>query len=116
MRQEPAGSGMSPPLGGPVQKLRAGILVLGTMLVPAAAFAQMGGMNHNPTHEFGVDLAVAYSKPSGGSSTISIFTPVDVRVGFLSTGMIQPEARLTLGFSSGGGSTGIAFDPGLNLL
>jgi hypothetical protein len=69
----------------------------------------------HPTHEFGVDLAAVYSKPSGGSSGFSIFTPVDVRVGFISEGMMQPEARLTLNFASGGG-TFISFDPGLNMI
>ena len=99
-----------------MHKVLAASLTVLSLTVPAAAQAQMGGMGHgNPKHEFGVDLAAVYAKPSGGSGTFSIFTPVDVRVGFVSAGAIQPELRLNFNFASGGG-TFIQFDPGLNLL
>src|SRR5689334_2127850 len=82
-----------------------------------AAAQAMGNMGHpNPTHEFGVDLGVVYSKPSGGSSVVSIATPVDVRVGFVSAGSIQPELRMTFSFVTTSGFHSLNFDPGVNLL
>ncbi len=97
-----------------MHKLLAGTLVVASLLAPAVASAQAMGPGH-PTHEFGVDLAAVYSKPSGGSSGFSIFTPVDVRIAHISPGMVEPELRMTLNFASGGG-TFISFDPGVNLL
>lgn len=101
-----------------MQKLQTATLVIAALLAPAIATAQAMGPDH-PTHEFGVDLIAAYSKVGSGCTgscgSFNIVTPVDVRIGLISAGMMQPELRLKLGFSSGGG-TFIAFDPGVNLI
>lgn len=108
-----------------MQKLHAGVLVAVATMVPTLANAQAARgaarpaatmqQSGGPSHEFGVDMVLGYSKPSGGSGTFAIFTPVDVRLGFVSSGSIQPEARMSLSFASGGG-TFINFQPGVNLL
>jgi hypothetical protein len=96
-----------------MQKLFGTALVaVGLVAAPSIARAQMAGMPH---HEFGVDVGIGYAKPSGGTGTFAIATPVDVRVGFVSSGSMMVEPRFTLNFISGGG-TFIAFDPGVNVL
>src|SRR3989442_14051776 len=76
-----------------------GVTVLSAIALslPQAAQAQrratsagMGGAEH----ELGVDIGVAYTKPSNVSGGITIQTPFDVRVGFVpSPGNIRCEAR-----------------------
>ena len=83
-------------------------------LVPAIAAAQHG--MENPKHELGVDLGVVYSKPSGGDGVISIGTPVDLRIGFVSSGKVEVEPRFSFLFASGGGSSAWVFTPDINLL
>ena len=89
----------------------------------APAQGQTTGM---PTHEFGVDLGVAYhniaSSVSGGSSVseFSVATPVDLRVGFISASPTSLELRLVASLltASGGGATVTAYSlmPDVNVL
>lgn len=88
-----------------------GALVAATaMLVPAAAQAQQMG-----AHEVGVDVAVAWVKPSGGDGSLEIMTPVDVRLGFASRSQLSLEPRFSMLLVSDGG-TAYRIDPGLNVL
>jgi hypothetical protein len=82
------------------------LLVAGVLLTPSLAVAQ----------EFGVDVGVVYSKPSGLDGSFLIGTPVDVRVGFASSGQMMFEPRFSLLFLSGSGSTLTLADLGLNVL
>lgn len=83
-------------------------------LVPAVAEAQHS--MDNPQHELGVDVAIVYSKPSGGDGIIAIGTPVDVRLGFVTSGMLEVEPRFSFNFASGGGNNAYSFTPDINLL
>ena len=91
-----------------------------TMLwsAPAIAAAQhdMSSMGHQAKHEVGVDLGVVYSKPSGSDGVISIGTPVDVRLGFVSSGKLEVEPRFTFLYASGGGNNAYTFTPDINFL
>ena len=100
-----------------MKRVRAAMLLGALVAIPSLAVAQ------GPKHEFGVDLAAVYTMPScSGCSghVISLVTPVDVRVGFVSGGPLSFEVRFTgmLSSASGGGSsvTAIAVGSGLNLL
>jgi hypothetical protein len=101
------------------KRIGSALALVALVAVPAMARAQAragGGMGMDmPKHEFGVDAALVYSSPSGGTATFNVFTPVDVRVGFVSSGKMMWEPRLTLNFASGGG-TFLTFDPGVNVL
>ncbi len=77
------------------------------------ASASMGGAKH----ELGVDLGLAYVKPSNVSGGINLQTPVDVRFGFVPrSGKMMWEPRLTLTFNTVGGNTTYLFTPQVNLL
>jgi len=92
-------------------------LVAVLVSVPALASAQRrAAMSSGAKHEFGVDVGVGYVKPSGVSGGIVIGTPIDVRVGLMSTGKMMWEPRFSLGFSSVGGSSTYDFEPGVNVL
>ena len=67
-------------------------------------------------HEFGVDLFAGYVKASGIDGGIVIGTPVDVRVGLVTSGNMMWEPRFSLLFNTTGGSTSYAFQPGVNVL
>src|SRR5262245_4538577 len=67
-------------------------------------------------HELGVDLGLAYVKPNGGTGGINIQTPVDVRLGFVHSGKLMWEPRLTLTFNTVGGNTTYLSTPQLNAL
>jgi hypothetical protein len=67
--------------------------------------------------EFGVDVAITYTKYSGGGSGVfQIQTPVDVRIAFPLSGNLALEPRFTAAFMSGGGDSFHALNPGLNVL
>jgi hypothetical protein len=85
------------------------------MLAPAIAAAQhtMGGM---PAHEAGVDLSLAYFKPSGRSGVFMLGTPVDVRLGFIMQSGWTLEPRVILKYASGGGASAHNFDLDVNAL
>jgi hypothetical protein len=70
----------------------------GLAMAPARAVAQAAA----PKHEFGVDLGLGLVNPSGGSTHIVVFTPVDVRLGFVSSSALSWEGRLTLFYDSKG--------------
>jgi hypothetical protein len=88
----------------------AAALSLAFMAAPAVARAQ-----RMAEHEIGVDAAVAWVKPSGVGASLTIMTPVDVRLGFASRGPLSVEPRLSLFLRSDGG-TRYSIDPGVNLL
>lgn len=103
-----------------MRKLLGSALVAAALVaVPAVAAAQ--GMAHGAAkHEFGVDLAFAYSSPDGGDGFFQIGTPVDLRVGFISGEKLTVEPRIALFYTSdltsgGGGDGGYDFGLGLNL-
>jgi len=103
-----------------MRKLFGGMVLAAlAMSLPATAHAQrraaassMGGAKH----EFGVDIGVAYEKPSGVSGGIVFGTPLDVRIGIVSSSKMMWEPRLNLAFSSVGGNTTYEFRPGVNVL
>ena len=69
------------------------------------------------THEFGVDLGLAYVKPNGVDGGINLQTPLDIRYGFVPrSGKMMWEPRLSLTFSTVGGNTTYLFSPQVNLL
>jgi hypothetical protein len=79
-------------------------LVAALTLAPALAVAQQ---HYMAKHEFGVDVAFVYSKPSGGNGITSFATPVDVRIGFVpAKGKLMFEPRVSIAFKS---STGASF-------
>jgi hypothetical protein len=102
-----------------MRSLLAASLALTALGTPAVLHAQM---NHDdmgaPKHEFGVDIGVAYSKPSctGCKGIVQVGTPVDVRIGLNPAGAMMIEPRFTFALLSGGGATFLSFDPGVNVL
>lgn len=86
-------------------------------LAPSLAAAQHS-MSHmeNPKHELGVDVALAYEKPSGGSGLFAVATPVDVRLGFRAGQTLVVEPRFSFNLLSGGGASVYTFTPDLNFL
>ena len=100
------------------KRFRAAIVTTMLLAAPAVAVAQhnMSSMGHDAKHELGVDLGIVYSKPSGNDGIISIGTPVDLRIGFVSSGSLEVEPRFTFNFASGGGNNAYSFTPDINLL
>jgi hypothetical protein len=97
--------------GGRMMHRAGGTLVaLALLAAPAAALAQETGR-----HELGVDAALAWVKPSGVDGRLTLWTPVDVRLGLPSSGPVSLEPRLSLFLQSDGG-TRYSIDPGLNVL
>lgn len=86
-------------------------------LVPSLAAAQHS-MSHmdNPKHELGVDVALAYEKPSGGSGLFAVATPVDVRLGFRAGERLVIEPRFSFNLLTRSGATVYTFTPDLNFL
>jgi hypothetical protein len=85
--------------------------------VPALAEAQRrAATTGGAKHEFGVDLGVGYSKYNGADGGIVIATPLNVRVGLVTTGKMMWEPRFSLLFDTQGGATTYAFNPGVNVL
>jgi len=90
----------------------------GLLAAPALALAQARGASASASgqHEFGVDIGIGYTSPSGGQSSFGLTAPFgDIRIGFPSSSSMSLEGRLSASFASGGG-TFITFDPGLNLM
>ncbi len=90
----------------------------GLMLAAVGATAQeMGG---RPEHELGVDLALMYTKEGSGCATDCGFftaaTPVDLRIGFLTSGPLSVEPRLTFDYVAGSGAHALHTMPGVNVL
>ncbi len=95
-------------------RLRALTLLAVLVCIPALASAQR--MASGPKLEFGPDVSVMWAKPSGGSGVFQAITPVDVRVGFLSSGPMWFEIRFSGSLTTGGGQTLYTLQPGLNLM
>ena len=99
-----------------MRKLLGGaVAAVALMAAPTVAAAQGAAK-----HEFGADLAFVYNSPDGLDGYFNIFTPVDLRVGFMSGEKMTWEPRVTLLYTSdnsqgGGGDAAYAFDLGLNL-
>ncbi|HZH41102.1 MAG TPA: hypothetical protein VFD85_08835 [Gemmatimonadales bacterium] len=99
------------------------LAVAGLMLAPALAAAQhsMGAM---PAHEFGADLTLYYGNLSLGGvsqSHFAIGTPVDLRLGFVTSKTLVVEPRLLLSYDSKSFLTGytnsvLTLNPDLNFL
>jgi hypothetical protein len=94
------------------------VVLLGLAVLPTLLTAQRRGAapTGGAKHEFGVDIGVAYTKPENVSGGITIGTPLDVRVGFMSRTKVMWEPHVTLNFSTVGGSTTYLFTPGVNVL
>ncbi len=90
--------------------ITAGALALVT--VPAVAQKAMAAK-----HEFGVDAAFVYSKPSGGNGITQLGTPVDVRIGFVpKKGNLMFEPRVSLAFQSTSGASAHDLNLDVNVL
>jgi hypothetical protein len=89
------------------------VILAGLTLAPALVAAQHSMAM--PKHEVGVDIALAYIKPSGGSGVFAVMTPVDVRLGFVMQNNMTLEPRIGLQFQSGGGASAHDINLDLNL-
>src|SRR6266446_5960839 len=73
-----------------------------------------------PKNEIGVDLGAAYSHYGSGCTTscsgIGIGTPVDIRWGFMATGLLSFEPRFSFNYISGFGDHALSFNPDVNVL
>ncbi len=112
-----------------MKNARAALVLAALAVVPSLATAQQAAPA--PKHEWGVDLVLQYSKPSGSDGFIHLgapmlnaeydmmMMPVAFRLGFLSEGATSFETRLALGVVSTTGSGGHTYynlNPGLNLI
>lgn len=104
-----------------MRKLFGGMVLAAIALsLPAAAHAQrrstaapMGGAKH----EFGVDVGVAYIKPSNVDGGIGILAPFDLRYGFMPrSGKLMWEPHVALNFRTVAGQTIYVFNPGIHAL
>ena len=100
-----------------MRKLIGGMAAVAVLIsLPAMADAQRRAATGGAKHEFGLDVFAGYVKPDGVDGGISIFTPLNVRVGLVKAGKIMWEPRFTLDFNTVGGATTYEFTPGVNLL
>ncbi len=106
-----------------MRKLFGGMVLAAFALsLPAASHAQRrpAAASGGPKHEFGVDVGAAYfsSNVTGVSGGIVIVTPLDLRIGFVprAGSKMMWEPRLSLNFSTVGGTTAYVFTPGINML
>ena len=82
-----------------------------TALSATAVEAQM------PSHELGIDLGIASTKYDGGDGRLlRIGTPVDVRVGFVTSSPLMFETRFSLSYTGTDDASLLAFTPGVNVL
>ena len=104
-----------------MRKLFGGIVVAALALsLTTAAHAQrratsapMGGAKH----ELGIDVGLAYIKPSNVDGGIGLLAPLDVRFGFLPRrGKLMWEPHLALNYRAVGGQTFYVFTPGIHAL
>ncbi|HWZ29284.1 MAG TPA: hypothetical protein VNX15_12015 [Gemmatimonadales bacterium] len=98
------------------------LVVAGLSLAPALAVAQHGGMAM-PAHEFGADLTLYYGNYSLNGVSQSHFvigTPVDLRLGFVTSKTLVVEPRIGLSYDSkslaAGGNSLLVLAPDLNFL
>lgn len=111
-----------------MKNARAALALAALTAVPALALAQQAASS--PKLEFGMDLSLQYSKPSGhdgyfhvGAPTemaeTGMVSPVVFRLGFVSQRPMSLEIRFAGGLFSSSGSGGNTFysvAPGLNLI
>ena len=90
------------------------LAVTGLTLAPTLAVAQHD-MSDMAGHEVGVDLGIAFIKPSSTSGILSVGTPIDVRLG-LPMGGWSLEPRLILLYQSKSGNDLHNIDFDLNAL
>lgn len=95
------------------------VAAVALMALPHVACAQRASAAA-AKNELGVDLGAGYSHVgSGCTSSCGFFeagTPVDIRWGFVSSGPLSFEPRVTLSYLTGGGGHVLAFDPDVNVL
>src|SRR5438093_4664832 len=92
--------------------------------LPHVALAQRArSAASGPKNEIGVDLGASYSHTGSGCNTdcggLGIGTPVDIRWGFMSTGLLSFEPRFSLNYVSGpnaGGGHLLVFNPDVNVI
>jgi hypothetical protein len=83
----------------------------------AAAGLLSAGVAQAQKHEFGVDLGLVSSKLDGvDDRALTISTPIDVRIGFVSAGKLSWETRFGLSYLSFGDIKSLDFTPGVNVL
>ena len=98
-------------------------LLGGLAWLPAGAAAQ-NAQKKEARQEFGVDLGIFYRHEgslSGTScstdcGTVAIATPVDLRVGFVTSPSMSLEVRSTFSYFKNGSSHALTFMPDVNLL
>ena len=95
------------------------LVALPHLALAQRARAAAGG----PKNEIGVDLGAAYSHTGSGCTTdcggLGIGTPVDIRWGLMSNGLLSFEPRFSLNYLSGpnaGGGHLLVFNPDLNVI
>ena len=99
-----------------------GGMVLATLALslPAAALAQRrttASSSMGAKHELGVDLGLAYIKPSNIDGGIGMLAPLDVRLGFVPrSGKLMWEPHVALNFRRVAGNSIYVFNPGLHAL
>lgn len=92
----------------------AGPLVGFTVLVAVSAIRTQAQM---PAYEFGVDLGITSTKRDGiDGRTFRIGSPVDVRIGFVTSGPLMLETRFRLGYTRTEDAWGLGVGPSLNVL
>ena len=96
-----------------------GIALLALLSVSSVAEAQRRAAQRPASgakHEFGVDVRAHYTKPDGVDGGIEIETPLALRLGLVTANKVMWEPRLSLAFSSVGGSSDYVLSPGVNVL
>ncbi|HMJ58511.1 MAG TPA: hypothetical protein VK467_05210 [Gemmatimonadales bacterium] len=86
-----------------------GGVVLAAALLPGVAASQ----HEDAKHEFGIDAAFIYRKPSGLPGRWVSGAPADVRIGFVSKRRIMLEVGFQYGVSGGGGTSAHDFSVGV---
>lgn len=94
-----------------MQRLIGGVVLVAAALIPGVAAAQ----HEDAKHEFGIDAAFIYRKPSGGTGRWVSGAPADVRIGFVSKSKIMLEVGFQYGLSGGGGSSSHDFSVGVGV-
>jgi hypothetical protein len=102
-----------------MRKLFGGLVLAAVALsLPAAAQAQRrAAATGGARHEFGVDVGVAYIKPSNVDGGIGLLAPFDLRYGIMPrSGKLMWEPHLAINYRTVGGQTFYVFTPGIHAL
>ena len=96
------------------------VAAVALVALPHLASAQRRAAASGPKNEIGVDLGASYSHTGSGCNTdcggLGIGTPVDIRWGFMSKGLLSFEPRFSLNYVSGFGGHDLSFNPDLNVI